>query len=527
MQTAIAALQTRLRSLFRPYFRDGDPASGLNEPDLESIRFAFGTELIAILARQLVGPAGAEYPELPTPEALNGKLLALNLSGPTATWTLIDAARVEQAADLVDFEGTIDSEIAAAVAGIIAGISDDAPFSERFPDEATLLADLDFPADAYAIDMETLVIYRKTGATGAGSWVVHSNILDAFPGTASAEDVAALNERADDADAEIVAIKKRLDRLDTAVPPIPPVWRLVPPVIVDETFTGTVRDLADYVDDADTPAENLVFTAPGGLPAGFSISGRNLVKTSTSGIVARSSFALAVTDESGNAATNGAVLIEAYPEGEPPGLPPSWLTLPPLSSTLGSQGVLFFSAYLNDPDTDLADIECYLASPVSGIEVVSAEKRINFLATLTVGVHTFTLVAEDPEGNTASVTHSVTVLAAGAPVIAALPARFGQVFASPITMDLNAYVTDANTPLSELGTSLAFSNAPEGTTKGGTNNLVLTIPVSAATQRSVSVTVTNRAGLTATRSFDLTILPFNPGSGGGVPGGYGDGRQPY
>jgi hypothetical protein len=515
MSTAITDLQTRLRHVFRPFFRDGDPASGLNEPNLDDIRRALGTDLIAVLRRQILGPVGATYPELPAPAAWNGKLIALNLSGPTPSWSLIDAERVERAADLVDFEGTIDAEIAAAVASIIEGISDDAPFNERFPDEATLLADLDYPAGAYAIDMETLVIYRKTGASGTGSWVVHSNILDAFPGTASAEDIIEVNERIDGVDAEIVAIKKRLDRLDTAVPAIPPVWRLVPPVIVDETFTGTVRDLADYVDDADTPPENLIFTAPGGLPAGFAIEGRNLVKTSTSGVVTRATFALTVTDESGNAATNGAVLIEAYPEGEPPGLPPSWLSLPPLNTTLGTSGVLFFSVYLTDPDTDLADIECYLLEPVTGIEVVSAEKRLNFASTLPLGVHTFTIVAEDPEGNIATVTHSVTVSAAAAPVITQLPARFGQVFGSPITMDLNTYVSDANTPLSELGTSLTFDNAPAGTTKGGTNNLVLTIPVNAATQRSVSVTVTNRAGLSATRSFDLTIIPFNPGGGGG------------
>ena len=126
-----------------------------------------------------------------------------------------------------DFEGTIDSEIAAAVASIIAGISDDAPFNERFADEATLLADLDYPAGAYAIDMETLVIYRKTGASGSGAWVVHSNILDAFPGTASAGDVTAVNARINDAEAEIDLIKKRLNhdghehapaRTDTGLP---------------------------------------------------------------------------------------------------------------------------------------------------------------------------------------------------------------------------------------------------------------------------------------------------------------------
>lgn len=526
MSTAITDLQTRLRHVFRPFFRDGDPASGLNEPNLDEIRRALGTDLIAVLQRQVLGPVGATYPVLPTPAAWNGKIIALNLSGPTPSWSLIDSERVEQAANLVDFEGTIDAEIAAAVASIIEGISDDAPFSERFPDEATLLADLDYPEGAYAIDMETLVIYRKTGASGTGSWVVHSNILDAFPGTASAEDIDDLNERIDGVDAEIVAIKKRLDRLDTAVPAIPPVWRLVPPVIVDEIFTGTVRDLADYVDDADTPPENLVFTAPGGLPAGFAIEGRNLVKTSTSGVVERATFALTVTDESGNAATNGSVIIEAYPEGEPPGLPPSWLSLPPLSAAVGSPGFLMFGAYLNDPDTDLADIEVSLAAPVTGLSVNSAEKRLDWSSALTVGTHTFTLIAEDLEGNTASVTHSITVTSATAPVIAQLPARFGQVFASPITMDLNPYVSDANTPLSELGTSLTFDNAPTGTTKGGTNNLVLTIPVNAATQRTVSVTVTNRAGLSATRSFDLTIIPFSFG-GGGMPGDGGFRLDPY
>ena len=525
MNAAVTQFQTQIRHVLRTYFRDGDPQSGLNEPDLAILRNALGTLLTGILARAPIGPAGATYPELPAPAAFNGKLIALNLSGPTPSWTLIDSERVEQAANLVDFEGTIDAEIAAAVADIIAGISDDAPFSERFPDEATLLADLDYPEGAYAIDMETLVIYRKTGASGTGAWVVHSNILDAFPGTASAEDIDDLNERVDDVDAEIVAIKLRLNRLDAAVPAIPPVWRLIPAAIVDETFTGTVVDLAAYVDDADSPVENLVFTAPGGLPSGFSIDGRNLVKTSTSGVVERASFALTVTDESGNAATNGSIVIEAYPEGEPPGLPPSWLSLPPLNTTLGTSGVLFFGIYINDPDTDLADIDCYLADPVTGIEVVSAEKRLNFASTLPLGVHTFTLVAEDPEGNIATMTHTVNVSAAAAPVIAPLPPRFGQVFASPITLDLNGYVSDANTPLSELGTSLVFSNAPAGTTKGGTNNLVLTIPVSSATQRTVSVTVTNRAGLSASAPFELTIVPFNAGGGGG---GGGDIRlDPY
>lgn len=524
MQAAIADLQIKFRNLFRTYFRDGDPQSGLNEPDLEQIRVAFGTSLIAILARQLVGPVGAEYPEFPASAALAGKLFFLDTTGESPAWGLIPAADVARAAELVDFEATIDAEIAAAVADIIAGISDSAPFNERFADEATLLADLDYPEGAYAIDMEDLVIYRKTGPSGAGSWVVHSNILDAFPGTASAADLTAVNGRVDDAEAEIVTIKRRLDRLDTAVPPIPPVWQLLPPVIVDETFTGTVRDLAAYVDDADSPDENLVFTAPGGLPAGFSIVGRNLVKTSSSGVVARGTYALTVTDESGNAATNGSIIIEAYSEGVPPGLPPSWLTLPPLNTTLGTSGVLFFGVYLNDPDTDLADIDCYLAAPVAGIEVVSAEKRLNFASSLSLGVHTFTVVAEDPEGNTASVTHTVTVSAASAPVISSIPSRSGQVFGAPVVVDLNSYVSDANTPLPELGTSLVFSNAPTGTTKGGTNNLVLTIPVAAATVRTITVTVTNRAGLSASRTFDITIFPADTG-GGGFLGG--DGRLAY
>jgi hypothetical protein len=524
MNPAVTEFQTRIRHVLRTYFRDGDPQSGLNEPDLAVLRNALGTLLTGILARAPIGPAGATYPELPAPAAFNGKLIALNLSGPTPSWTLIDAARVAQAADLVDFEGTIEAEIAAAVADIIAAISDDVPFNERFPDEATLLADLDYPEGAYAIDMETLVIYRKTGASGAGAWVVHSNILDAFPGTASAEDIDAVNARIDDAEAEIDLIKKRLNRLDAAVPAIPPVWRLIPAAIVDETFTGTVVDLADYVDDADSPPENLVFTAPGGLPAGFSISGRNLVKTSASGVAARATYALTVTDETGQAATNGSIVIEAYPEGEPPGFPPSWLTLPAISIAVGNQITLDLAPFISDPDTDLADLTLSGSATGAGVTINDEDKRVT-ISGPAAGSFTLTLTLTDPESNTATVVHPYTVTTASAPVIAPLPPRFGQVFASPVTLDLNGYVSDANTPLSELGTSLTFSNAPAGTTKGGTNNLVLTIPVNGATQRTVSVTVTNRAGLSATRSFELTIIPFNPGGGGG---GGGDIRlDPY
>ncbi len=515
MLPAIADLQSKLRNLFRTYFRDGDPQSGLNEPDIAAIRSVFGTDLPNILARTLTGTSGSQYPEIPANAAIRGKLFYLNSDG--TAWNVTNAADVARAAELVAFEDEIDTQIAAAVAAVIGGISEDAPFNERFDDEATLLANLNFPAGAFAIDMETLVIYRKTGASGAGSWVVHSNILDAFPGTASDADITAVNARVDEIEADIVTINRQLARLNVAVPPAPPFWRQITPVIVDESFTGTVRDLGEFVDDADSPIGNLTFTAPSGLPSGFSIVGRNLVKTSGSGVVTRASHPIRVTDETGNIA-NASIIIESYAAGEPSGQPPVWLALPPINIAVGNSYSFSIEGFVNDPDTDIEDLALTGSSTGAGVGINDETKFVQ-VGAITPGSYTLTLTVTDPEGNAATITHPYTVRAAEPPMIASIPSRAGQVGGAPIVVDLNIYASDANTPLSELGTSLQFSNAPAGTTKGGTNNLVLTIPVAATTIRVVSVTITNRANQIASRSFDLTILAADPGGGGGGGGG--------
>jgi hypothetical protein len=372
--------------------------------------------------------------------------------------------------------------------------------------------------------METLVIYRKTGASGTGSWVVHSNILDAFPGTASAEDVAEVSDRVADVETALTSLTKRVSRLDRLSPPVVPRWSQLPLIKIEAGTTGVVFNFAPYITDPDSLVEDLYIVLTEPLPPGLSIVGLTMVAASVP-VAARHNYGFRIFDESGQFHGATAEII-VYAEGSEPLAPPIWAPLPSISIPVGNEFSIDVEAFITDADTPIEDLDLSGSSTGSGVSFNNEDKRIAITG-VAAGSFTLTATVTDPQGNVATIVHPYTVAGAPAPSIDSIPSRSGLVGLGPVVVDLNAYARDQNTPLGELGTSLSFSNAPAGTTKGGTNNLVLTIPTTAATVRVVTVTITNRAGLVATRSFDLTIFASTGGGGGGdPPDGPGD-RLPF
>lgn len=99
------------------------------------------------------------------------------------TVQLSDARELETITKLLD-------DIVAAGEAARQTVLDKGLYGARYATEAALLADL-VPGDGeYAIAMDTLKIYRKSGATGAGSWLLATDSLAQFAGTAALEDVA-------------------------------------------------------------------------------------------------------------------------------------------------------------------------------------------------------------------------------------------------------------------------------------------------------------------------------------------------
>ncbi len=520
MDQALTDLQTKLRSLFRTFNREGDPESGLYEPELAALQKTFGTDLINMLNRVLIGLAGESYPPIPSAETLSGTIFYLASNGSGGyQWNQIAVADVQAAADLVQFEADIQAAVLAQTQAIVDAISEDAPFNERYDDDTALLADLSQPDGAFGIDMTNLVIYRKSGAEGTGSWAVHSNILDAFAGTASAQDISDVNGRVDAAEQRLNAAEAVLRRLQTFHPTAAPVWDSLPVAIINQTQTGQVFDLDTYVSDADSPPENLTFTLIDALPAGFSQSGDRgeiISKVDTS-IVARVDVTIRVTDESGNTA-DAEMRLEAYEDGNPPTEAPILASIPNLGVVEGNP--IPARDHLNDianlancaqPVTVTATV-----TPAGSGYTVTGNSRGGTATPGAVGTYQVITRAEADDGQFQERVSQFTITEAPAPTFAQPPNRVAAQGAAAIVVDLGQFLSDPNTPNSELAPTLVVNGGPGAV---GVSGLVLSIPTSQAGNFRMTATVTNRAGKSASRSFDITIYVIGGGSTGGGGGG--------
>lgn len=314
----------------------------------------------------------------------------------------------------------------------------------------------------------------------------------------------------------------QLRRLATFYPPVAPVWRPIASVIVDETFTGVVRDLSAFVDDSDSPVENLIFTAPGGLPPGFSIVGHNLVKTSTSGVWAPATYDIWVMDESGNVNEDGRILIQSYAASEVPSVPPVWSALPTLTLTRAlAMTPLNVRSFLTAGTTALAAITITATGVPAGLTaadgVLSGTPTVN-------GGFSITWTATDAFSNVVQYVQTVNIAAGAAPGWSSIPVvtiTLGQTL-PPVRYD--AYLSGGVYAASAI--ALSVSGQPGGTSL--TSRELRGVP-SAIGSYAVTVTGTNPAGIQSSVSHVINVNPTPTGGGGGGsgsgPGGWFEERN--
>lgn len=521
MQSAIVSLKNNLTRLFRTYVVDGTPETGLNEPNIEELRSVLGTQLPEILDRCLIGPTGDSYPEFPADTDLDGKLFYLNLA--EERWDTILASTVQAAADLANMQVTIQDAVDAAAQAIIDGLSDSAPFDARFDDEATLTADLAFDADAFAIAMDTLRIFKKSGASGAGSWALHSSVLDSFAGTASAQDITDVNARVDTVEADLSDKEKRLARLERLSPAIAPIWEPVPDQNFEEATTGLLINFLPFITDPDTLGSDLVVTAVTALPAEMEIQ-NNTQLTATSGIqiLAETTYTFRVTDESGNTADMD-LPIEVFAIGNAPNQRPSFSTIPALSVVQGNAiPPRNYRDDVQDPDTNDTDLIFTQTVDAASGMILEVDGFTRGGAAGTPGTYTVTMRAQDLDGLEDETTYQFVVEAANGPDWSPIGPRVAVRNTSPVVFDYAQFLTDPNTPVQDL--QLTISGAPGGTTVDG---LVVTVPTATLGLFTITAEVTNNAGVSASIEHQVSIILINFNDPGLNLGGGGDGIIPF
>jgi hypothetical protein len=313
-----------------------------------------------------------------------------------------------------------------------------------------------------------------------------------------------------------------LRRLATYHPAVAPTWLPVDAVIVDETDAGAHLDLALKISDADSPPENLVFTAPEGLPAGWAIDGRLLRKTSTSGVIARAAHLFRVTDENGLWAETD-IEIQAYAEGAPPSLPPVWSALPVLALTQGAAMTpLNVRSFLTAGTTALAAITITATGVPAGM--TAADGVLSGTPT-TSGAVSITWTATDAFGNAVQYIQTGTIAAGAAPVWASIPRvtiTLGQTL-PPVRYD--TYLGGGVYAVSAL--TLGVSGQPAGTSL--TSRELRGAPTAVGTY-TVTVTATNPAGAAAAINHTVNVLAAPTDGGGGTgegPGGFYENREVF
>ena len=409
MQTALTDIQSEIRNLFRQYQVDGDPNTGLNHPDITRLRAVFGTSLITLLSRSLLGPEGVDYPTFPATGALSGNVAYLFDNNGTLEWALISATDIARAAELVDFEGSITAEVQAAAAQVVADIQDDAPFNERYDTENDLTADLNFPDGAIAIAFDTMRIFKKSGASGEGSWsALAVQPLATLPGSASLADLQALEARVVALEASLEGVSNlaaRIDRLDGFHPFQAPVWDDDIPQITGPANSPIVPlDLSEYVTDGDSAELTFVAT---GLLAGLSLNG-NVISGTPTEFGPERDVALSVTDVNGQR-DDTTVLLRIYDPDAPAPNPPVWTQVPNQTVIVGSQITpINYASFLAQSIDDVNTITVAITGQPSGL---SLSNKLLSGAPQQVGFFTVRATATSASGITATITHNIGVQA--------------------------------------------------------------------------------------------------------------------
>ena len=277
----------------------------------------------------------------------------------------------------------------------------------------------------------------------------------------------------------------------------------IPEGTVDAGNTVT-HVLARYFRDPDGDA--LVYAAITADPAvaGVSVSGGTL---SVAGL-AKGTATVTVTATD----TEGLTAVQAFAVTVPNRAPVAVGAVPADTLTVGTTGTYEASPYFSDPDGDLLVYAAASSDPaVAGVTASAGAIAVTALAR---GEATVTITATDTEGLSAPQMFTVTVPNRAPVAVGEVPADTVAV-GNTATLDPSAHFSDPD------GDPLSYAATTVDTTVIGVAIADGAVAISALAkgEGTVTVTATDTEGLTATRSFVVTVPNRAPNTVGSVPEG--------
>ena len=288
--------------------------------------------------------------------------------------------------------------------------------------------------------------------------------------------------------------------VDVFVNAAPTLVGSVDPVTMDEDGAVDIQ-LEDWVEDPDSPAEKLTWTATATEHLTVDVSGPPFVarvrpQPNWSG---EGQVRLVVTDEFGFAdSTSMAVSVQAIND------PPSFHVAPNLQIVRGRRDSSLTIAGLIE---DLEEDSDALRLTWSGEDQIGLQQRGSRLVVSTpmdwMGTETITLRVEDAQGLTDSVPLTVTVLASLAPDIIGAPERLGLSPGTHSILVLGDLVVDPDDQSADLDWDVSGHRELDVRFSSG-GDARIEAPAAFAGTETLRFTVSDPTGETA--SFDLTVF---------------------
>ena len=280
------------------------------------------------------------------------------------------------------------------------------------------------------------------------------------------------------------------------------------PVALDSVATRTIEvgeaatvDMSPFFSDPD--GDELAYTAvtSDGALATAEVSGSVIRVTA----VAKGSVTVTVTATD----TEGAAAAQSFGVTVPNRIPVAVGAIAAQTVEVGQEVSLEMGSFFTDPDGDPLAYEVATGNPA--VASASAGDRAVAVTAVAKGSTTVTVTATDTEGSAATQSFAVTVpnrppLAAGT-----IPARTMEA-GDEATLDMASFFTDPDGD--PLGYAVVVSDAAVVAASAAEGAVVLSAV--AKGEATVTVTVTDTEGLTATQAFAVTVPNRAPVAGESV-----------
>ena len=258
--------------------------------------------------------------------------------------------------------------------------------------------------------------------------------------------------------------------------------------------------LSGYFSDPD--GDTLTYSATSLNSAVVSVSVSGSMATLSAVGAGTTAISVTATDPGGLTSTSAQGILVTVNAGSNTA-PKTVGTIPSQTLTVGGSDVTVqLSGYFTDPDGDTLTYNA--TSLNSAVVSVSVSGSVATLSAVATGTATITATVTDPGGLTATQSISVTVNAASnrAPTaVGTIPARTVPVGGGDATFELSGYFSDPD------GDSLLYSGTSSNSAIATVAVLasIATITPVATGAATITVTVTDPGGLTATQSVSVTV----------------------